>query len=73
MILNSLPESDVDFITATHNKTERNRFIEESFLKAINFNGKEGYDLEKGCLTIIGNATNENYLISEENMPLNEN
>ena len=35
------------------NKENKNKFIEDTLLKAINFNGREGYDMKKACLLIL--------------------
>ena len=54
IIFHSLPEVDVFFRDHKENKDNKNSFIEQSLLKAINSNGVRGYDLREACDKIIG-------------------
>ena len=49
IINNCLPECDVDFIEVLNNRECKNTFIEKTLLKAVNFNGNEGYSIKKAC------------------------
>lgn len=56
LIFHSLPEVDVAVNNFVQNKDDKNVFIEEALSKAINFNGREGYDLKKACQLILNNS-----------------